>query len=69
LQDNFNNPKSEFYIPTVITSLLEQDIASVKVYETPSRWLGVTYREDKPAVEVEIKKLIESGAYPKKLWS
>lgn len=68
LQHNVNDPKAEFYIPTVITSLLEENIASVKVYETPAKWLGVTYREDKPRVEAEIRKLIDDGVYPEKLW-
>jgi len=38
------------------------------VLPSHDRWFGVTYAEDKPGVKAEIAKLIESGAYPEKLW-
>ena len=31
------------------------------------RW-GITYREDKDKVVSEIKKLVDSGEYPKGVW-
>ena len=34
---------------------------------TDSRWFGVTYREDKPYVVSEIKKLVDAGEYPANL--
>ena len=35
---------------------------------TESSWFGVTYREDKPFVMGEIKKLVDAGEYPVKLF-
>jgi hypothetical protein len=37
------------------------------VLESKDQWFGVTYREDKPLVVENIRKLISSGAYPAKL--
>ena len=34
---------------------------------TDSSWFDVTYREDKPFVVGEIRKLVEAGEYPEKL--
>ena len=36
--------------------------------ETPEKWLGVTYKEDKSFVSERLGTLIEEGIYPKKLW-
>ena len=33
------------------------------VLPTDDHWFGVTYKEDKPAVMVSIRRLIESGEY------
>ncbi len=68
LKDNISNPKSEFYIPTMVNKLVADKTASMKVLHTSAQWFGVTYKEDRPAVVERIQKLIESGAYPEKLW-
>ncbi|MTK52974.1 nucleotidyltransferase [Paludibacter sp.] len=61
--------KSEFYIPTVVNELIVAGKASCKVLDTPSRWFGVTYSEDRPQVVQKIKDLIAQGIYPEKLWA
>ena len=60
--------KSEYLLPGVINQALAEGKATVKVLETPDKWFGVTYREDKEAVVNSLKALIASGAYPEKLW-
>ncbi len=63
------NPlKAECYLPKVVGSLLERGIVTVKVEECPDKWFGVTYHEDKEYVVGSIRKLIESGVYPKNLY-
>lgn len=59
----------EYLIPDVIYDLIEKNLISVKVLETSSVWLGMTYKEDKEEVSYSIKKLTESGTYPQKLWN
>ncbi len=34
---------------------------------TDAVWFGVTYKEDKPIVQAELRKLHESGVYPASL--
>ena len=56
--------KSEWYIPFVVDELIKEGKADCKVLPTDSSWFGVTYREDKPYVMAEIKKLVDAGEYP-----
>ena len=68
LKENISDLKSEFLIPSVINDLIEKDIEKVRVLKTQSTWFGVTYIEDKPFVQNQIKELIQSGKYPEKLF-
>lgn len=64
-----NNPmKCEYYLPTVVSNLLDADKATVAVLTSKDKWYGVTYKEDKPVVVNAIKNMKETGLYPEKLW-
>ncbi len=60
--------KSEFYIPLVVNDLIVSGTATCKVLDTPSKWFGVTYAEDRPQVVLKINELIRKGVYPEKLF-
>jgi hypothetical protein len=63
------NPlKGEYYLPAVVSSLLSQHKARVKVLRSTDKWYGVTYKEDKPGVMEALKELREKGMYPENLW-
>ncbi len=63
------NPlKSEFFLPFLVRDMLKEEKCTVDVLETPDKWFGVTYKEDKPDVVASISALVESGKYPEKLW-
>lgn len=63
-----HNPlKCEYYLPSVVSRLLDSNKAEVKVLLTTEKWYGVTYREDKPMVMAALKKLEENNFYPKQL--
>jgi len=68
LKEKGNEPKSEFYIPTVVNELVKKNVASCKVLSSGARWFGVTYREDREKVVNEIKELVNKGVYPENLW-
>lgn len=68
LAANKQDPKSEFYIPLAVDSLIKQKKARIKVLHSHDQWFGVTYKEDKPLVINKIKQLIQQGFYPEKLW-
>ena len=60
--------KSEFYIPAAVATLIQSGKAAVSVLPVESRWFGVTYREDRPAVVSALAGLVEAGQYPSPLW-
>ena len=63
------NPlKGEYFLPSVVSQLIAEDKARVKVLHSRDKWYGVTYKEDKPIVVGAIKAMTESGLYPDNLW-
>ncbi|MCL1932741.1 MAG: sugar phosphate nucleotidyltransferase [Candidatus Azobacteroides sp.] len=69
LNQNQDNPKAEYFIPWAIEALIEKAQIRVKVLDTPSKWFGVTYAEDRASVVDKIAQLIAQGEYPEKLFS
>lgn len=64
------NPlKAEYLLPILIGSLLHRNQCTVKMLPTHDSWFGVTYQEDKDAVIQAFRALIESGQYPRALYS
>ena len=63
-----NPEKCEYYLPSVVTRLIESGKATVKVLTSSDKWYGVTYKEDKPMVQKAMTDMHESGRYPAKLW-
>ena len=63
--------KAEYLLPKIIDKLVHEGKAKVRVLDTPDKWFGVTYKEDKQAVVDAIKGLIDAGVYKEKLfdWS
>lgn len=60
--------KTEYLLPKIIDKLVQSGQARVRVLETQDKWFGVTYKEDKSAVAEAIRRLVETGAYPEKLF-
>ncbi|MBP5260093.1 MAG: nucleotidyltransferase [Paludibacteraceae bacterium] len=69
LKVNGDSLKAEFYIPTMVDHLIQSGTASVQVLSTSSKWFGVTYADDKPFVQEQIRNLIADGVYPESLWA
>lgn len=68
LKEHGMEPKSEFYIPTVVNDLIHSGTSTLRVLPTPSRWFGVTFAADRPATVAAIRNLIDEGKYPEKLF-
>lgn len=66
--NNENIINAEYFLPSVVDSLIGEGKARVKVLPSYERWYGVTYQDDKPAVKLAISNFIRQGAYPEKLW-
>ncbi|WP_159518647.1 sugar phosphate nucleotidyltransferase [Erysipelothrix urinaevulpis] len=68
-EDVEGNPmKSEALLPNHVGDLIDDGVLNVKILETPDRWYGVTYQDDKPLVLSTFEKLQSDGTYPEKLW-
>ena len=63
LQANGQEPKSEYYLPSLIDSLIKTGEVECSVLQTESPWFGVTYPEDKVRVVECIQKLTDAGVY------
>lgn len=61
--------KKEYLLPRIIDKLIKSGQATVKILNTPDKWFGVTYKEDKEQVVNAIRGLIEAGIYKEKLFS
>ena len=68
LEDHSNSNSEEFLIPHMINKLVHAGQVTVKILEAPGPWFGITYKEDKPGVEIVLKELVESNIYPSPLW-
>jgi NDP-sugar pyrophosphorylase family protein len=68
LKENIQNPKSEFFIPSVVNDLIEANETKAKVLHSSARWFGVTYRDDRALAVSKIKQLVKEGVYPENLW-
>ena len=62
------DPKSEYYIPSAVDSLVASDGAKVPVLFCGARWFGVTYRQDRPIVGETLRQMVKDGIYPSPLF-
>lgn len=63
------NPlKGEYFLPGVVSALIDEDKAAVTVLSTHDKWYGVTYPEDKPSVVAAIAQKTSEGIYPAPIW-
>jgi hypothetical protein len=69
VEKNIQNPSAEFYIALLVNEMIRQKKGRVKIVPGGNTWFGVTYKEDKEAVSGKIRALVESGAYPNRLWA
>lgn len=63
-----NPMKCEYFLPSVVSGLLEGGRATVQVLESEDKWYGVTYKEDKPVVVAAVQAMKDGGLYPVRLW-
>ena len=63
-----NPAKGEYFLPSVISALIEEGKARAKVLRSGDKWYGVTYQADKPVVVAAIAEKTAAGVYPDNLW-
>ena len=63
------NPlKGEYYLPFVVNDTLRDGESTVRMLHTTSKWYGITYQPDLPAVREALARLTQEGEYPEALW-
>jgi choline kinase len=68
LKERSHERNSELFIPTVVDKLVEEKKVTVKVLRTNDECFGVTFRRDADIAAKCIRRLIDQGLYPEKLW-
>lgn len=68
LDNNMGDLKSEYLLPSSVGEQIEDGNMDLKVIDTPSKWFGVTYPEDKDLVVEKINEMVREGIYPSNLW-
>ena len=69
LLDMKDPEKDEYLLPVFIDRLLQSGMATVRLLESPDRWHGVTYRQDREEVAAAVKQMIREGVYSADLFS
>ncbi len=69
IQNNYQNPKAEFYIPFAINDLIQKKEITLSVLANKERWYGITYQEDKSTVQKAFLEVTQAGKYPTPLFS
>ncbi|MCD8144971.1 MAG: nucleotidyltransferase [Oscillospiraceae bacterium] len=64
-----NPAKGEYFLPTVVSQLLDEGKARCYVLSSRDKWYGVTYQADKPEVMEALAQKVQEGVYPSPLWS
>lgn len=68
LKASRDKPGAEFYIPSVLDTMIRAGAVRVRVLTTPEHWVGITYREELEAVRTAIQTQVADGRYPAPLW-
>lgn len=63
LSEKVNVPKSEYYLPTVVSELIARGEKQVQVLVAEEKWYGVTYKEDKEQVTAALTQMVNDGLY------
>lgn len=65
---NITEPKKESLLPNAAGDMVKAGRGTIRVLTSRERWFGMTYPEDKAAVMEALRKKIQDGYYPEKLW-
>lgn len=64
LKDEQNLLQNEFLVSVELQKLMDINKVAIKVLKTTDKWIGMTYKEDKPFVVSELKKLVDNKEFP-----
>lgn len=70
LEENLpaNPMKSEYFLPFVANSQIQEGRGTIRVLPTEDVWYGMTYSEDRKSLEEAVTRMKGEGLYPENLW-
>ena len=68
IEKNIADPKAECLLPNCAGEIVSTKNGTLKVFSSPDRWFGMTYREDRLSVKQNLALMTKQGIYPEKLW-
>jgi UTP-glucose-1-phosphate uridylyltransferase len=69
LEKHHDDPNVECFLPNTVNSMIQENQVRVKVLPSGEEWFGLTYREEHPRAVDHIRRLVEDGHYPRRLWA
>lgn len=69
LEKHGGDSAAELYLPRAVSEMISLGQAQVEVLPTGETWFGITYAEEMQVVRAGIRKKIQTGQYPERLWS
>lgn len=67
-KNNITEMKKECLLPNAVEEIIKNKKGKVKVLSSSDKWFGMTYPEDRVIVKNSLKKKVDEGYYPEKLW-
>ncbi len=61
-------PDDEFHLPEAVNALVAAGRVRCTVLPARARWLGVTFAGDRAGVAQSLRRLVESGVLPMRIW-
>lgn len=68
LKENSSDLKKEFLLPSVINEIITSGRTEILIKQSPEKWFGMTYREDREEVSNKLKSLVSQQLYPSPIW-
>ena len=59
--------KGEYLLPTELNAAMLRGAVRIRALDAGSRWFGMTYPADRPAVAAALARLVADGVYPEQL--
>jgi hypothetical protein len=51
-----------------VDTIIKEGTGRCELLSTPSRWFGVTFKEDRPSVVAKFQEFADKGIYPTPLY-